>query len=241
MDQVIAASALTDTIAGYRLVAQDRPLPGGKPIEYRFTITGPDGKPVTDFAVAQTKRMHFYAIRADLTGVQHAFPTMADDGTWTVPLAPLGPGVWHLIAFFTPGSGPGEGKEFALSSPVTVPGAPTGALLPAAARTTQVDGYTVSVDGTLMRGMAHPLTVTIRKGAKPVTDLEPYLGASAHLAAFHEGDLAFAPFRPVTAVSVGSLGQQFRAAPPTPGNWRLFVQFRTGGKLHTAALTLQVY
>jgi hypothetical protein len=27
---------------------------------------------------------------------------------------------------------------------------------------------------------------------------------------------------------------------PTAGNWRLFVQFKTGGLLHTAAVTLSV-
>ncbi|MGV9242332.1 hypothetical protein [Streptomyces sp. NPDC003710] len=32
----------------------------------------------------------------------------------------------------------------------------------------------------------------------------------------------------------------FHAELPTSGNWRLFLQFQTGGTLHTAALTLHV-
>ncbi|MGR6968212.1 hypothetical protein ACU639_01095 [Streptomyces cynarae] len=32
----------------------------------------------------------------------------------------------------------------------------------------------------------------------------------------------------------------FHAELLTSGNWRLFPQFRTGGKLHTAVLTLRV-
>jgi len=43
----------------------------GMAMPYRLTITGPDGKPVTGFAVDQTKKLHFYAIRSDLTGFQH--------------------------------------------------------------------------------------------------------------------------------------------------------------------------
>ncbi|MFJ3205593.1 hypothetical protein [Streptomyces sp. NPDC086989] len=58
-------------------------LPAGKDTAYAFRITGPDGKPVTSFAVDRTKRMHLHAIRSDLTGFQHLHPSMAVDGTWT--------------------------------------------------------------------------------------------------------------------------------------------------------------
>ncbi|WP_275298633.1 MULTISPECIES: hypothetical protein [Streptomyces] len=32
----------------------------------------------------------------------------------------------------------------------------------------------------------------------------------------------------------------FHSMLPKAGNWRMFLQFQTGGKLHTAALTLRV-
>ncbi|WP_329378415.1 hypothetical protein OG625_09870 [Streptomyces sp. NBC_01351] len=38
-----------------------------------------------------------------------------------------------------------------------------------------------------MAGMAHPLTVSVSKDGKPVTDLQPYLDTYAHLTAFHSG------------------------------------------------------
>ncbi|MFD7199052.1 hypothetical protein [Streptomyces sp. NPDC059893] len=90
--------------------------------------------------------------------------------------------------------------------------------------------------------MAHPLTVSIAEDGKPVTDLEPYVVAYAHLTAFHEGDAAFAHLHPTTKVSGDNGGPflSFRAELPTSGNWRLFLQFHTGGKLHTAALALRV-
>ncbi|MGW2410073.1 hypothetical protein ACWCXK_36985 [Streptomyces sp. NPDC001739] len=242
MDHMASGNGLSDTRDGYRLISKGATLPSGKQTAYRFTVTGPDGRPVTGFALDQTKRMHFYAIRSDLTGFQHIHPSMAADGTWSANLSSLAPGSWRLFASFTPDAGPGKGKDFVLSRTVTVPGNATKTLLPAPATSTQADGYTVTVKGEPMAGMAHPLTVSIAKDGKPVTDLEPYLDTYAHLTAFHEGDAAFAHLHPTTKVTGDNGGPDlsFHAELPTSGNWRLFLQFQTGGKLHTAALTLRV-
>ncbi|WP_255946375.1 hypothetical protein [Streptomyces odontomachi] len=227
---------------GYRLASQDAHLPAGEPVAYRFTVNGPDGSPVTGFSLDQTKRMHFYAVRSDLTGFQHVHPVMADSGTWSADLASLTPGSWRMFASFTPADGPGKGKDFVLSRTVTVPGNATKTPLPAPAASAEVDGYTVTVKGELMAGMAHPLTVSVSRGGAPVTNLEPYLDSYAHLTAFHEGDSAFAHLHPTTGVDAGHGGPRlpFHAELPTAGNWRLFLQFQTGGKLHTTALTLHV-
>ncbi|MGW3209165.1 hypothetical protein [Streptomyces sp. NPDC001135] len=242
MDHVAADNGLAATKDGYSLISKDATLPSGIRATYRFTVTGSDGKPVTDFALDQTKRMHFYAIRSDLTGFQHIHPTMAADGTWSADLASLAAGSWRVFASFTPDTGMGKGKDFVLSRTVTVPGNGTKAPLPAPATSTQADGYTVTVNGEPMAGMAHPLTVSITKDGKPVTDLQPYLDTYAHLTAFHEGNAAFAHLHPTTKVTGDHGGPDlaFHAELPTSGNWRLFLQFQTGGTLHTAALTLRV-
>ncbi|MEV7386436.1 MULTISPECIES: hypothetical protein [unclassified Streptomyces] len=235
-------NGLADTVAGYRLTSPDSTLKAGRPAAYRFTVDGPDDKPVTGFALDQTKRMHFYAVRSDLTGFQHIHPTMASDGTWTADLSALTAGSWRMFTSFTPDSGSGKGKDFVLSRTVTVPGTATRTPLPAATNSTTADGYTVTVKGEPMAGMAHPLTVRITKDGKPVTDLQPYLDTYAHLTAFHEGDSAFAHLHPTTKVDGdhGGPDLSFHAELPTSGNWRLFLQFQTGGTLHTAALTLRV-
>jgi hypothetical protein len=238
MDHMAPGNGLSATEDGYRLTAEAATLPAARQTPYRFTITGQNGTPVTGFTVEQTKRMHFYAIRSDLTGFQHVHPAMAADGTWTADLASLTPGAWRMYASFTPVSG----KDVVVSLPVTVPGTATRTPLPAAAGSTEVDGYTVTVTGEPMAGMTGPLKVSVTKAGKPVTDLQPYLGTYAHLTAFHEGDAAFAHLHPA-AEAGGGLGGPDLAFPadlPTSGNWRLFLQFRTGGTLHTAAVTLPV-
>lgn len=242
MDKAAGGNGLSAAQDGYRLTSGDTSLPAGRRTAYRFTVDGPDGKPVTAFAVEQTERLHFYAVRSDLTGFQHVHPAMAEDGTWTASLDTLAPGAWRVFATFTPEDGPGRGTAFVLSRSVEVPGAATRTPLPAAASSTTVDGYTVTVKGELMAGMEHPLTVTVAKDGKPVTDLQPYLDSYAHLTAFHEGDAAFAHLHPTTAVDGdhGGPDLSFHARLAASGNWRLFLQFRTAGALHTAALTVHV-
>ena len=242
MGTAVTGNGLAAARDGYRMTSSTTGLPADRSADYRFTVTGPDGKPVTDFSVDQTKRMHFYAIRTDLTGFQHLHPTMAENGTWTAPLAALRPGTWRLYTSFTPNSGSGKGKDFVLSRTVKVSGMAMTTPLPKEEGTTSVDGYTIAVRGDLMAGMAHQLTATITKGGKPVTDLQPYLDTYAHLTAFHQGDLAFAHLHPETKVDGdhGGPALTFHAEFAQPGNWRLFLQFQTAGKLRTAALTLPV-
>ncbi|MEV6839089.1 hypothetical protein AB0N17_32070 [Streptomyces sp. NPDC051133] len=89
MGRAAGGNGLAASGDGYRLTSSDTTLKAGKPAAYRFMIMGPDGKAVTGFALDQTKRMHFYAIRSNLTGFQHLHPTMGSDGTWTARLRSL--------------------------------------------------------------------------------------------------------------------------------------------------------
>jgi len=205
-----------------------------------LTTTGPAGKPVTSFAVEQTKRLHFYAIRSDLTDFQHVHPTLASNGTWTATLAALRPGTWRLYASFVPNTGPAIGQQIVLSRAISVPGRSVATTVPAPSPSTRVDGYTVTVIGHLMANKPSPLMVTITKEGRPVTDLQPYLDTYAHLTAFHEGDLAFAHLHPETKVDGDHGGPTlpFHVEMSRSGNWRLFLQFQTSGTVHTAAITV---
>ncbi|WP_229928378.1 FixH family protein [Kitasatospora xanthocidica] len=225
---------------GHRLNLVTCGVPAGRPTAFRFTVTGPGGAPVTGFAVHQTKKLHFYAIRADLTGFQHLHPEMADDGTWTADLAALTPGAWRLYADFVPDTGP-HAPELVLSRTVTVPGQDAPVPLPAPAGSTTVDGYTVELTARPMAG-AHQLVASVSRDGRPVTDLQPYLDAYAHLSAFHEGDQALAHLHPSGTVDGDHGGPTltFQALFAEPGDWRVFLQFRTAGQLHTAELTLHV-
>ncbi|WP_027927627.1 hypothetical protein [Amycolatopsis benzoatilytica] len=243
MDDMPTGDGLAAESSGFRFVPAATSVPAGKPASLSFRITDAAGKPVTAFEPDQTKLMHFYLIRSDLTGFQHVHPAMAADGPWTAPLAAAQPGAYRAYASFTAKNAAGKPVPLVLSQQLTVPGDATPAPLPPPSTTTQADGYTLSLGSDqLMSGMSHELTVTVAKDGKPVTDLQPYLDTYAHLTAFHEGDLAFAHLHPQGTVNGdhGGPALTFEAMLPKPGSYRLFVQFQTGGVVHTAPATVRV-
>jgi len=242
-DEMPAGDGLAATMSGLTFAPATRSVPAGKPQPFAFQIRGGDGKPVMNFANDQTKLMHFYLIRSDLTGFQHLHPEMAADGTWTATPAALKPGTYRAYAAFIANDKSGKQTPLVLSDTVTVPGQAADAQLPPPATSTQVDGYTLTLGGDgLMANMSHIMTVTVSRDGNPVTDLQPYLATYAHLTAFHSGDLAFAHLHPhgTPGGDHGGPALTFTAMLPRPGNWRLFLQFQTAGVLHTAALTVNV-
>jgi hypothetical protein len=238
-----AGTGLAKSVSGFTLRLRSNTLPAGAAGQLRFQIMGSGGKAVTRFEPDQTKLMHFYLVRSDLTGYQHVHPAMAADGTWTAPLSAAQPGGYRVYASFVTKDSAGKALPLVLSDTVTVSGAVSTATLPAPSNTATVDGYTLTLSGEPMAGMEHTLTVTVSKNGKPVTDLQPYLGTYAHLTAFHQGDLAFAHLHPEGMARGGHGGPtlSFHAQLAQRGNYRLFLQFQTGGTLHTAALTLAVH
>jgi hypothetical protein len=210
---------------------------------FSFRIMGTDGKAFTKFAPEHTQLMHLYLIRSDLTGFQHLHPAMAGEGTWSVSLESLQPGSYRAYVAFVAVSGGGDQAFLVLGAKLTVAGTAVTSTLPAPATTAQVDGYMVTLGGPVpASGTTGNITFTITKAGVPVTDLQPYLGSYAQLAAVHDGDLAFSYPQPLGDSSAGHGGPTlgFAAAPGEAGNWRLFLQFQAAGGVHTAEITVTV-
>jgi hypothetical protein len=223
---------------GYRLVPQDRGLPVGVRSDFRFRIVGPDGTPVTAYTPTHEKDLHLIVVRRDLSGFQHLHPDRAADGTWSTPLAVAEAGQYRVFADFQPA---GLDEPVTLGVDVPAAGMYRPRPLPAPARTAEVDGYRVELAGELVPGTASKLTVRIARDGIPVTDLQPYLGAFGHLVALRDGDLAYLHVHPdgapAKAGAVGGPGIAFHAEVPTPGRYRLYLQFQHDGAVHTAEFT----
>ncbi|MEH0843366.1 hypothetical protein V6U81_13365 [Micromonospora sp. CPCC 205711] len=206
--------------------------------QFAFRVTGPDGAPVTRYDVAHDKRMHLIVARRDLSGFRHVHPELGADGTWRVDSPLAGPGVWRAFADFTPSGG----EPLTLGVDVTVPGPVEARPLPAPATSTTVDGYTVTLAGAAQPGRSSPLTLTVSRDGRPVTDLEPYLGAYGHLVALRQGDLAYLHVHPEGAPGDGRTpagpAVTFSAEVPSAGTYRLYLDFRHGGAVHTAEFTV---
>ena len=201
----------------------------GKPFELAFRIVDRRGQTVRDFDVEHTKRMHFIVVRRDMTGFQHLHPTQAADGTWSVPVtlrdAGLLPRVRRLLRerqAAHAGRRPRRRRHRALAGAAR------------AGRSMDVDGLRVQLtEGASRAGAESRLAFDVTRDGKPVA-VEQYLGAKGHLVALRQGDLAFLHVHP----DESSL--RFMAAFPTAGRYRLFLQFKTDGRIHTAAFTQEV-
>ena len=209
----------------------------GSPTDLSFIIDGADGRPITSYEVEQTKKLHLVVVRSDLSNYQHIHPTMAGDGTWSIPATFAVGGTYRLVADFTPVIDAMPAGRTSLTADLTVDGAGSDTALPDPASTTSVDGYTVAIAGRLTSGTTSGLTFTITDGAgRPVT-LEPYLGAYGHLVAFAQADLAYTHIHPASADRAGGV-VMFEGVVAAPGRHRLFMQFATAGTVHTAEFTI---
>ncbi|WP_460913887.1 hypothetical protein [Plantactinospora veratri] len=92
---------LSVSTAGYTLAPTSTTLTAGRVQDFRFQVRGPDRQPVTGYAVVHEKPLHMIVARRDLSGYQHLHPTMASDGTWSVPLTLPSAGIWRAYADFT--------------------------------------------------------------------------------------------------------------------------------------------
>jgi hypothetical protein len=175
---------------GYRLSPVTTRLSSGAAQPFAFRVLGPDGKPVVDYTENHEKDLHLILVRRDMSGYQHVHPVLGADGTWEIPLRVDTPGQYRVLADFRPA---GAAESLTLGVDVPAPGDYQPVAVPQPARTAEVDGYTVTLDGDLESGA---LGFTVSRGGQPVTDLEPYLGARGHLHRHHRrGHAAAGPGR----------------------------------------------
>jgi hypothetical protein len=227
-----APPGLAVSSRGYTLVPATDVARAGRAVPYAFHLTGPDGAPVTGFARRHEKDLHLIVVRRDLTTFGHVHPVRDAAGTWTVPLDLPRPGTYRVFADFAPTALGGE--SVTLGADLAVAGVFVPARLPAPAPVSTVDGYTVRLDGSPVAGRDTELTFTVERGGRPVTDLQPYLGAAGHLVSLRAGDLAY-----LHTHATGE-GLRFATAFPTAGTYRLFLDFRHGDRVRTAAFTVHV-
>jgi hypothetical protein len=204
---------------GLRLSLGATSLPRGTASTLRFAIRDAHG-PVRDFEVTHEKRMHLIVVRRDGRGFQHLHPTLGADGTWSAPITLTDAGAYRVFADFQR-----DGEAFTLAADLSVDGEATYAPLPAPTSSTETDGYRVELD-------AHgdTLAFDITRDGKRI-ETEPYLGAGGHLVALREGDLAFLHVHP------SGDGVEFETELDKDSRYRLYLQFKHAGRVHTAEFT----
>jgi hypothetical protein len=223
------ATGLAQAENGLRLVVDD-PSQAATAQRLRFRIVGKDDATLRQFDLEHDRRMHLIVVRRDLSGFRHLHPEQTAGGGWEVPLRLAAAGSYRVFADFSSG-----GDAHTLGTDLHVEGEFVPEELPHPATTARTDsGYEVRLAERGDEGR-----FTVFKGGRQVRDIEPYLGARGHLVALRGGDLAFLHVHPESKASEGS-DIRFGIEYPSAGRYRLFLQFKLDGKVHTAAFTREV-
>lgn len=229
---------LSRSAAGYQLSALDGPDRSGEAGTLSFTLTGPDGMPVTDYRSEHEKELHLIVTRTDGQHFDHVHPERAKDGTWSIPWEWQAGGSYRIYTDFAP---TGHDGSLTLSSLVEVAGDYSPVPAEPASRI-DVDGYRVSVDGDLVPGQPSRLTLSVARDGQPVTALQPYLGAFGHLVTLREGDLAYLHAHPQGAAprpgTTSGPTVEFETTVPTEGRYLLHFDFQVDGQVHSAPLVI---
>ncbi|MFL6082953.1 MAG: hypothetical protein ACJ74F_07040 [Mycobacterium sp.] len=225
---------------GYTLELAQTRVNASKDVPLRFRITDSSGTPVTRYVDSHEKQLHLIVVRRDMAGFQHVHPVLDGDGTWSVPVDLSSAGDYRVFADFVPAGG----QALTLGADVHVAGRYDPQQLPPAATTTTVDGYTVTLSGNPKANESSMLTLSVSRNGKPVTDLQPYLGAYGHLVALRESDLAYLHVHPMgepgDGVTPSGPEIGFHTTLPNAGNYRLFLDFRHNDVVRTAEFTVSV-
>ena len=215
--------------AGLTLQLARTAAPRGARFDLAFRVVDRRGRTVRGFDVTHEKRMHLILVRRDTAAFRHVHPTQRADGTWSAPVTLRDAGSYRVFADFSV-----DGRPRTLAADLGVDGVLRSRPLPPPSTTADVDGLHVSLAAERSTaGAESELAFTVTRGGRRVA-VEPYLGARGHLVALRQGDLAFLHVHP------DEDRPTFMATFPTAGTYRLFLQFRTEGRVHTAAFTQQV-
>jgi hypothetical protein len=213
----------------FRLVPATDTIAAARAATYRFRVENPEGT-VTNFDIEHTKPMHLIVVRRDFAGFQHLHPELQHDGTWSTALTIPAPGTYRVFADFVV-----DGAKQTLATDLFVPGDFQPEALPQPAGVADAgDGYTVAMTGAPVAGEESMLGFEVFLNDRVIAELPEYLGARGHLVALRDGDLAY------LHVHADEERLSFEAEFPTPGAYRLFLQFRHDGEVRTAAFTVDV-
>ena len=210
----------------------------GANVPLRLQIVDTAGRPLTRYATSHHKQLHLIVVRRDMVGFQHVHPVLDGGGNWSVPLNLTRAGDYRVFADLIPEGG----EALTLGADLHVAGDYRPQPLPVPATTARVADYTVTLAGELVPGQSSKVSLSVTQNGRPVTDLQPYLGAYGHLVALRDGDLAYLHVHPHghpgDGVTAAGPTIDFEATTPSAGDYCLFLDFRHNGVVRTAEFTV---
>jgi hypothetical protein len=221
--------------------------------------TTTSGQTITDYDIDMTKRLHLIVVSDDLESFQHVHPALGADGHFSIDLTVPKPGHYLIYADAVPH---GRGQQvFRFEVPFgDAPAAkPHLRTTPASVR---AGPYRVTLSTlNLDAGETTMIEIHVTKNERPATDLSPYLGGAGHAVFISAGDDSYIHVHPMPGTDMSSMSgmggmgemgemkalpdaakvepaMMLHVAAPRAGAYKLWFQFRGGGRLYVAPFVL---
>jgi hypothetical protein len=235
MELTPVATAKTKDIE-VTLTTNPKEIQAGKPTSLSIAIT--EGDKIVALDVAHEMKMHLLVVNEELTWFDHVHPKEQKDGSYSVSETFPSGGKYLLFADYKAVGASANVKMLEVDvkgTPLNTPKMLTEKLV------SKVDNYTVTLTNGADLKTNNPqlLKFTIEKGGKKLQekDIQQYLGASAHIVMIAQETKDFLHIHPMADKNFPIFAEtQIKKA----GGYRMWVQFKTNGIVHTADFTVNV-
>lgn len=188
-----------------------------------------------DLKEAHTKKLHLLVIDPSLTDYHHIHPVAGKNaGEFVFDFTPKKNDNYRVWADVIPVA---TGKQEYVMADMGSAAKDKAAINKATSMTSTVDGYTftLALDSEPKAGSAVMGNITVTKDGKPFTQLEPVMGAFAHVVGFTEDYNSVMHIHPMgkeptSDTERGGPKLEFHIEPEKAGFVKMFAQVKIGGK-----------
>jgi hypothetical protein len=208
-------------------------------VRLRLAVAHPrTGAIVRKFSIVHERPLHLFVIGESLEFFTHDHPVQQPDGVFMLDVRLPRPGPYMAIAEFLPDGGSPQmfQQAFTTGEAFARPVMPAVDLDPKIA-----GGVRVIVDASKLRGGdTRTLTFRLEDAASgaPIGDLEPYLGASAHMLMIPVDLTEAIHGHPVEDARGPTVA--FSPLVPCAGRYKAWIQFQRAGQVSTVAFVIEV-
>jgi hypothetical protein len=218
------------------LTTSPKAIQAGEPAQLAFTFKESDRK--VSLEISHEMKVHLMTISEDLTWFRHIHPEEQKDGSYTITETFPYSGRYLIFTDFKPAdAAPIVNKKI-----IEVKGNTNNNKADNSEKfISEVDGYKVTLENgnDFKSNRTQSLKISIKQNGKALTenDIQQYLGANAHIVMIGRSDKEYLHIHPVT-------DKRFPVYAEThiekPGIYRIWVQFKSDEKVHTADFTVNV-
>jgi hypothetical protein len=210
------------------------------------------GQTLHDLAVVHEHLLHLIVVSQDLSFFDHIHPLVQPNGSLAITYTFPSPGRYLLFADITPRGQRSQVFRF----PVSV-GSTSAAETPSAPLTPSptydkplesdptITAELIPQPRTISAGIHTDLLFRLSQNGRPISDLEPYLGAMGHCVAISQDTQTYLHCHPEqlftpTKDARGGPFVDFHTIFPTPGRYKIWAQFQRAGKILVADFVVDV-